>query len=122
MLLSSFVGLNCLKYKESLLAFERGDENAKRIVAFCKLSGRGGVEVDYEGAAALLEDCVKKGDSDAMWMLGLCCEYGKGIEQDTERSRLLFQNSSEAGNAAGEFLSLHDTGSGVIAVDWWGSL
>ena len=46
------------------------------------LSGLGGVAVDEDGAVALLQERVKDRDTDAMWMLGLCCEYGRGIEQD----------------------------------------
>ena len=39
-----------------------------------------------------------------MWMLGLCKEYGRGIEQDIEGAEKLFKDSKEAGNEIGEIL------------------
>jgi len=41
---------------------------------------------------------VKEGDCEAVWMLGLCCEYGMGIEQDVERAEVLYQESCKGGN------------------------
>ena len=92
------------QFREAVNAMEHGDVKAKTKVAYYKLSGLGGVEVDEEGAVALLEERAKDGDSEAKWMLGLCCEYGMGIEQDIERAELLYQQSSEGGNVVGEFL------------------
>ena len=79
-------------------------KTAKTKIARCKLSGCGGVDHDASGAVALLEERVKDKDSEAMWMLGLCCEYGMGIEQDIERAEFLYRNSYEEGNVVGEFL------------------
>ena len=59
-------------------------------VAANMLSGRHNVEVDPEGAVAILEERVKENDADAMWLLGLCCEYGRGIKQDIERAEMLY--------------------------------
>ena len=92
------------QYKEAVHAMKSGDKRAKTKVAFYKLSGRGGVEVGTDEAVALLEERVKEEDCEAMWLLGLCCEYGEGIEQDTERAEKLYRDSHEGGNVVGEFL------------------
>ena len=70
------------EYKEVLSAVERGEESAKTKLAWHKLSGMGGAKVDVDGAVKLLEERVKEKDGEAMWMLGLCKEYGRGIDQD----------------------------------------
>ena len=111
--------LDAQQYREAVNAMEHGDAKAKTKVAFYKLSGLGGVEVDKEGAVVLLEECAKDGDNEAKWMLGLCYEYGMGIEQDIERAALLYQQSSEGGNVVGEFLLENGgggRGSGVMIV------
>ncbi len=93
-----------LKNKKIKSAVERGDESAKTELAWLKLSGLGGADVDEEGAVALLEERVKAGyDGDAMWMLGVCYEYGIGIEQDIEQAEMLYKQSSEKGNKSGAF-------------------
>ena len=90
-----------LKYDEVMNAVERGDESAKTELAWLKLSGLGGCEVDEDGAVELLEERVKEGDDEAMWMLGVCNEYGRGTEQDIERAEMLYEQSKELGNRVG---------------------
>ena len=105
------------QYREAVSAMKGGDESAKTKVAYYKLSGRGGVEVDRDGAVALLEERVKDRDYEAMWILGLCCEYGLGTEQDIERAEKLYGESKEGENVVGEFLTengLSGRGSGVM--------
>ena len=46
---------------------------------------------------------MEEQDSEAMWMLGLCYEYGMGCEQDIEKAELFYKRCQEAGNAVGEF-------------------
>ena len=106
------------EYKEAVYAMENGDESAKTRVAYYKLSGRGGVDVDVDGAVALLKERVMKGDGEAKWMLGLCCEYGIGTEQDIERAEMLYRESYEGGNGVGEFLMKNGKGDlrGVMKV------
>ena len=88
-------------------------KNEKTKQAWLMLSGLGGVDVDEDGAVALLKERVKEGDTDAMWMLGLCCEYGRGIEQDIEQAEKLYQQSSDGGNEIGKFFVSHkDDGRG----------
>ena len=109
-----------LQYQETVRAMESGEKGAKTKVAFFKLSGRGGVKVDAEGAVAFLEERVKDGDCEAKWMLGLCCEYGIGIEQDIERAEKLYRECNEGGNVVGEFLMKNDEGgrgTGVMKVN-----
>ena len=108
------------QYREAVGAMEKGDESAKTSVAYFKLSGLGGAKVDMEGAVALLEERVKEGDCEAKWVLGLCCEYGMGIEQDIERAEELYRESCEGGNAVGDFLMKNGEGgrgSGVMKVN-----
>ncbi len=112
--------LDVAQYREAVNAMENGDVKAKTKVAYYKLTGLGGVEVDEDEAVVLLEERAKDGDSEAKWMLGVCCEYGIGIEQDIERAVLLYQQSSEGGNVVGEFLLKNcegGRGSGVMIVN-----
>ena len=73
-------------------------------VAHYMLSGRDGVQVNKNEAVALLEERVKDKDYDAMWMLGLCLEYGMGTEKDTERAMILYRESYDQGNVVSQFL------------------
>ena len=78
-----------------------------------KHGGLGGVDIDEDGAVALLKERVKEGDTDAMWMLGTCYEFGIGIEQDIEQAEKLYQQSSDGGNEIGKFFVSHkDDGRG----------
>ena len=56
-------------------------------------------------AVVLLEEGVKCQDSEAMWMLGVCCEFGMGIEQDVERAQQLYCASSQQGSATASLLA-----------------
>jgi len=87
-----------LTYEQLLTAVQKGDSKAQTKLAILKLTGTGGAEVDEEGAVSLLEESVHDGDDDAKWILGICCEFGFGIEQDLERARSLYcSNKSEIG-------------------------
>ena len=93
------------KCKEVSDAIEKGDESAKTKLAWYKLSGFEGVKVDADEAVVLLEEKVKDRDSEAMWMLGLCKEYGRGTERNIEESEKLYKESNESGNEIGEILA-----------------
>ena len=54
---------------------------------------------------ALLEEKVKDGDAVAMWMLGVCCEFGMGTEQNVERAEQLYKCGAEHGNATSKLLT-----------------
>ena len=108
------------EYKDALDAVERGDESAKTTLAWYMLSGYGGADVDADGAVALLEERVKDRDAEAMWMLGVCCEYGIGTEKDIERAQKLYSESKDGGNAIGKNLlkngELYEKGSGYLRI------
>ena len=108
------------EYKDALDAVERGDESAKTTLAWYMLSGYGGADVDADGAVALLEERVKDRDAEAMWMLGVCYEFGIGIEQDIERASRLYNQSKAGGNEIGENLAknvrMHEKGSGYLKI------
>ena len=106
-------------YKGVVSAVESGDNNAKTKLAWYKLSGRGGAEVDEDGAVVLLEERTEDKDAEAMWMLGMCCEYGMGCEQDLERAESLYKQSGEGRSVIGKFLAENgrdERGSGVMKV------
>ncbi len=108
------------EYKEVLSAVERGEESAKTKLAWYKLSGMGGEKVDVGGAVKLLEERVKEKDGEAMWMLGLCKEYGRGIERDISGAEKLYKGSKEAGNEIGEILvkkGKYGRGSGNMKIE-----
>ena len=96
-----------IEYKELLRAVEGGNSEAKTQLAWYKLSGCGGAEVDGDGAVALLEERVKDKDVEAMWMLGLCYEYGMGVEQNLKRAAKLYKESR---SEIGEFLVWYERG------------
>ena len=93
-----------VKYEEILSAVERGERSAKTKLAWYKLSWFDGAQMDAIEAVKLLEERVKEGDGEAMWMLGLCKEYGRGTEQDISGAEKLYKGSKEAGNEIGEIL------------------
>ena len=105
------------EYKDTLQAVERGDNGAKTKLAWYFLSGYCGAEVDADKAVAILEERVKEDDVEAMWMLGLCCEYGNGTEQDLERAKTLYKQSREKGNEIGDFFAVNygcGRGNGIL--------
>ena len=111
-----------VEYKEILSAVERGDKTKTKL-AWYKLSGYGGVEIDQDYAVALLEERVKDKDEEAMWMLGLCNEYGMGCEQNLEKAELLYKQSRDGGNTIGRFLFdngkyTRGTGKMIARGDW----
>ena len=68
------------------------------------LEGSHGMERDADAAVALLEEQVKDGDAKAMWMLGMCCEYGMGTEQDVDRANQLYIRAAEKRNLTAKLL------------------
>ena len=94
---------NELKYDDVKKSVEEGDENAKTVLAWLMLSGLGGASIDDDSAVVLLEERVKDKNSDAMWLLGICNEFGRGTEQDIERAQSLYQQSKDNGNEIGAF-------------------
>jgi len=80
-----------------------GKKEAKTELAALLLLGVG-VEVDQAAAATLLQERVDDGDRRAMWMLGICCEYGIGVPQDTQKATELYERSAKLGCAAGKLL------------------
>ena len=70
------------------------------------LEGSHGMTRDAGTAVALLEDLViKDRNTEAMWMLGVCCEFGIGTQQDVERAEQLFQNAAQQGNTTAKLLT-----------------
>ena len=59
---------------------------------------------DADGAVVVLEERTKDRDAQAMWLLGLCCEYGMGTEQDTQRAEQLFQQAAQQGDETAKLL------------------
>ena len=107
------------KYEDVVRKVNSGDNCAKTKLAWYMLSGRGDAAVvDAVGAVALLEERVKDRDSDAMWMLGLCYEYGIGLEQDVERAETLYSQSCDKKNATGNILrnSNEERGGGAMKI------
>ena len=106
--------------KEMIKAEEIDFEDAKTKLAYYKLTGIGGVEIDVDEAVALLKERVEDKDSEAMWMLGLCYEYGMGCEQDLEKAELLYNKSCKRDNVIGIFLAENGKegrGKGILRVE-----
>ena len=58
---------------------------------------------DEKEAIALLEEEAKNNNGKAMWMLGLCFEYGIGVERDMDQAYRLYSMCGEE-NKIGAFL------------------
>ena len=69
------------------------------------LEGSHGMARDADAAVALLEKKVKDGDTEAMWMLGVCCEFGMGTEQDVERAEQLYQRGLKQEDTTAKLLT-----------------
>ena len=111
------------EFRDVVRAMEKGDDSVRNRMALFLLSGRGGAEVDPERAVELLKEAAQNGDGEACWMLGLCFEYGMGIEQDIEQAEVLYQQSSLAKNTVGSFLAKippRERGSQVLKVADYG--
>ena len=93
-----FDSIEKMIYRNILQSVKNGNNKAKTKLAWYKLSGYGGVEVDIDNGFKLLEERVKDKDSEAMWMLGLCYEYGMGCEQDLSLAESLYDQSSKNKN------------------------
>ena len=69
------------------------------------LDGRDGMARDADGAVVVLQQQVDEHhDAQAMWLLGLCCEYGMGTKQDTKRAEQLYQQAAEQGDKTAKLL------------------
>ena len=107
--------------KDYYKAYERGTlKSAKTKLAWFLLSGYGGAEDDADSAVALLEGQVKRGDPEAMWLLGVCCEFGIGTEQNLVRAYSLFAQSRERNSFIGGVLvengEIRERGKGCLFV------
>ena len=79
---------------------------AKLDLAMCLFRANEGHE---EKAVKLLEYCAEAGDMDAMWMLGLCLEYGIGVENDDDNAKSLYDSSSRMGCQIGNILKKNNS-------------
>ena len=97
------IGLDT-QYIDAIKALERGEKTAKTKIAWFLLTGYGDVKRDEKKAVEILEERVKEKDYEAMWILGICKEYGIGIEEDIEGAEKLYRSSNEGGNEVGKIL------------------
>ena len=96
-----------------------GEGNSATELAWKLLSGRGDGVADAEEAVEILEERVEAGDFDAMWMLGICKEFGKGTEQNLKMAENLYEQSSKGGSPIGSLLHSstdYDRGSGKMVI------
>ena len=109
------------EYKQVVEAVKEGDKEAKTKLARYLLSGYGGVQIDEDRAFDILKERVTKDeDVEAMWMMGLCYEYGMGCETSDEEAEALYKRCCEGGNVIGKFFEENgegnERGSGVMKV------
>ena len=69
------------------------------------LEGSHGMARDADAAVALLEEKAKDRDAEAMWVLGVCCEFGMGTEQDLIRAEQLYNRAAELGSSPARLLT-----------------
>ena len=90
------------KLQEVLNAVKKGEDGSRiklEQLTFSKLG------VDEEMIRRFGEQ-VEKGDSEAMWKLGLCKEYGLGTKQSVREAESLHEESSDCGNPIGIILAV----------------
>ena len=93
------------EYKQVVEAVKEGNKEAKTKLAWFLLSGYGGVQIDEDRAFDILKERVAKdGDAEAMWMMGLCYEYGMGCEISVEEAEALYKRCCDDRNVIGKFL------------------
>ena len=106
------------EYTNALKAVQGGDVSAKTKLAWLILAGRGGSDV--RSAVQMLEERVMARDTEAMWMLGICNEFGIGTERNTERAHMLYCQSYDGENEAGRILMdtgrNHERGNGYLQI------
>lgn len=61
-------------------------------------SGDEGFEKNYELAVEYLQDCADLQYLEAMFLLGECYYYGRGIRRDMEKAHLLWKGCAESGH------------------------
>ena len=60
---------------------------------------------DADGAVVVLQQQVDEHrDAQAMWLFGLCCEFGMGTEQDTQRAEQLYWEAAQQGDETAQLL------------------
>jgi len=94
------------QYEKAVGLMNSGDDSAKTTVAYYLLTGKRGADYDAEKAVAMLQERALK-DKKAVWMLGLCHEFGIGIEKDIVLAKELYGRSW--GSEVGKLLGLRDT-------------
>ena len=68
------------------------------------LGGDSSTPRDEIKAFGLLEQEAEALDSDAMWMLGLCYEFGMGTFKNLERAEELYGRAKQQGSTTAAFL------------------
>ena len=58
-------------------------------------------EDNPEGAVALVRQCAEEHDARGLWALGLCFEYGIGVDKDMEHAMQLYSESARQKNHVG---------------------
>jgi len=90
------------KFRDALNAVKRGEDDSRKKLA----------QMVFSGSAVTLEEIkrlenqVEKGDTEAMWKLGLCKEHGIGTRQSMKEAALLYEQSNASGDPVGIILSI----------------
>ena len=87
----------------TVMSEAQGSVTTKKRMAKRLLNGDG-VDKDQAKAVSILEDCVARGDADAMVMLAKCCALSRGIEHNAERAEALLSDAAEKGNEEARIL------------------
>ena len=77
---------------------------AEKEKALLLLEGDHSTKEDACTAVAMLDRLAKEGDSDAMWILGVCHEYGMGVAQDVKAADQLYTKSAQKRNPTAKLL------------------
>ena len=70
---------------------------------------------EYEDALMLLQPLLEAGDSDAQFLMGLMCYYGRGVEASPEDAAGWFRQAAEQGDMIAQYNLgfLYQSGDGV---------
>ena len=72
--------------------------------AYWMLEGSHGYVVDANKAVELLITKAREGDSDAMWILSYCFQFGIGVEKNIEASKKLARKANALQNPVAKIM------------------
>ncbi|MCF7920574.1 MAG: HNH endonuclease [Candidatus Cloacimonetes bacterium] len=106
---------NNMAVKWFRLAAEQGQEEAQSKLEQYYKKNRESNDLDQEEAAKWYRSAAEKGDVDAKFNLGVCYEFGRGVNQDYKEAVKWYRSAAEKGHTTAQNILgvCYETGTGV---------